>query len=160
MSDVNLLPEPKFLPELHPTFRPAILVNRAFEAAARDTGAAVDVGIGLEQADGSVFHHRTVLFPADHELEPNNFRHLERMVKFLLWQRGGWKIHLSGADAYVDRLQDYYRTNEFGKFDDDVIGVKNNRNSLEVVACAELPRKILRRVRLADIWMAAASAST
>ena len=139
MSDVNLLPEPKFLPELHPTFRPAILVNRAFEAAARDTGAAVDVGIGLEQADGSVFHHRTVLFPADHELEPNNFRHLERMVKFLLWQRGGRKIHLSGADAYVDRLQDYYRTNEFGKFDDDVIGVKNNRHSLEVVACAELP---------------------
>ena len=50
MSDVNLLPEPKFLPELHPTFRPAILVNRAFEAAACDTGAAVDVGIGLEQA--------------------------------------------------------------------------------------------------------------
>ena len=139
MSDVNLLPEPKFLPELHPTFRPAILVNRAFEAAARDTGAAVDLGIGLEQADGSVFHHRTVLFPANHELEPNNFRHLERMVKFLLWQRGGWKIHLSGADAYIDRLQEYYRTNEFGKFDDDVIGVKNNRHSLEVVACAELP---------------------
>ena len=46
------------------------------------------------------------------------------MVKFLLWQRGGWKIHLSGADAYVDRLQEYYRTNEFGKFDDDVIGVR------------------------------------
>ena len=101
MSDVNLLPEPKFLPELHPTFRPAILVNRAFEAAARDTGAAVDLGIGLEQADGSVFHHRTVLFPANHELEPNNFRHLERMVKFLLWQRGGWKIHLSGCLLYT-----------------------------------------------------------
>ena len=139
MSDVNLLPEPKFLPELHPTFRPAILVNRAFEAAARETGAAVEVGIALEQADGSVFHHRTVLFPADHELEPNNFRHLERMVKFLLWQRGGWKIHLSGADAYTERLKEYYRTNEFGKFDDDVIGVKNNGHSLEVVACTELP---------------------
>jgi len=139
MSDVNLLPEPKFLPELHPTFRPAILVNRAFEAAARDTGAAVDVGIALEQADGSVFHHRTVLFPADHELEPNNFRHLERMVKFLLWQRGGWKIHLSGADTYVERLQGYYHTNELGKFDDDVIGVKNNGRSLEVVACESLP---------------------
>ena len=139
MSDVNLLPEPKFLPELHPTFRPAILVNRAFEAAARDTGAAVEVGIALEQADGSMFHYHTVLFPSDHELEPNNFRHLERMVKFLLWQRGGWKIHLNGADAYTERLQEYYRTNEFGKFDDDVIGVKNNGHSLEVVACAELP---------------------
>ncbi|SVE12387.1 uncharacterized protein METZ01_LOCUS465241, partial [marine metagenome] len=36
---VNLLPEPKFLPELHPTYRPAVLVNRAFETAARDTGS-------------------------------------------------------------------------------------------------------------------------
>ena len=63
MSDVNLLPEPKFLPELHPTFRPAILVNRAFEAAARDTGAAVDLGIGLEQADADVLERiRDVVF--------------------------------------------------------------------------------------------------
>ena len=139
MSEVNLLPEPKFLPELHPTYRPAVLVNRAFETAARDTGAAVELGIALEQADGSVFHHHTVLFPEDHALAENNFRHLERMVKFLLWQRGGWKIHLSGADSLVGRLQEYYQTNEFGKFDDDVIGVKNFGHSLEVAACDVLP---------------------
>jgi len=139
MSAVNLLPEPKFLPELHPTYRPAVMVNRAFESVARDTGSAVEVGIALEQADGSVFHYQTVLFASDHELSNNNFRHLERMVKFLLWQRGGWKIHLSGADAYVQQLQEYYQTNEFGKFDDDVIGVKNNGHALEVVACSELP---------------------
>ena len=139
MSDVNLLPEPKFLPELHPTFRPAILVNRAFEAAARDTGAAVEVGIALEQADASVFHYHAVLFPSDHELEPNNFRHLERLVKCLLWQWGGWRIHVCGADELVPRLQEYYRTSELGKFDDDVIGVKNFGHSLEVVACESLP---------------------
>ena len=104
MSEVNLLPEPKFLPELHPTYRPAVLVNRAFESAARDTDEVVEVGIALEQADGSVFHHHTVIFPADHELATHNFRHLERMVKCLLWQRGGWKIHLCGADAHVDAL--------------------------------------------------------
>ena len=34
MSEINLLPEPKFLPELHPIYRPAILANRAFEQAA------------------------------------------------------------------------------------------------------------------------------
>jgi predicted NBD/HSP70 family sugar kinase len=139
MSEINLLPEPKFVPELHPTFRPAVLVNRAFETAARDTGAAVEAGIGLEQADGSVFHTRTVLFPEGHALAGNNLRHLERLVKFLLWQRGGWKIHVSGADNLVPRLQEYYRMNVFGKFDDDVIGQKNFGHSLEVVACDELP---------------------
>ena len=139
MSETVLLPEPKFLPELHPTYRPAILANRAFEQAARETGLAADVGIALEQADGSVFHHRTVIFPADHGLAGNNFRHVERIVKCLLWQRGGWKIHLSGADDLVPRLQEYYRTNTFGQFDNTVIGVKNNGHPIEVTACAELP---------------------
>ena len=139
LSETNLLPEPKFLPELHPTYRPAILANRAFEQAARETGSAIDVGIALEQADGSVFHHRTVIFSADHGLAENNFRHVERLVKFLLWQRGGWKIHLSGADNLVPELQEYYRTNTFGQFDDDVIGVRNNGHSIVVTGCAELP---------------------
>ena len=134
MSEVNLLPEPKFLPELHPTYRPAVLANRAFESAVRDTGSAVEVGIALEQADGSIFHHHTVLFPSGHELAENNFRHLERMVKCLLWQRGGWKIYLCGADAQADALQAYYKTSVLGKFDDDVIGVKNNGHPIEVVA--------------------------
>ena len=141
MSETSLLPEPKFLPELHPTYRPAILANQAFRESARETNSAVDVGIALEQADGSVFHHQTALFRPDHGLAENNFRHVERIVKFLLWQRGGWKIHLSGADDLVPQLQDYYRTNTFGKFDDDVIGVKNNGHSIEVVGCVELPEE-------------------
>jgi len=139
MSETTLLPEPKFLPELHSTYRPAILANRAFEQAARETGSAAEVGIALEQADGSVFHHHTVIFPAGHDLAGNNFRHVERIVKFLLWQRGGWKIHLSGADDLVPPLQEYYRTNPFGQFDNTVIGEKNNGHSIDVVACAELP---------------------
>ena len=141
MSETSLLPEPKFLPELHPTYRPAILANQAFRESARETNSAVDVGIALEQADGSVFHHHTVVFPADHDLAGNNFRHVERIIKFLLWQRGGWKIHLSGANDLVPRLQDYYQTNTFGKFDDDVIGVKNNGHSIEIIGCTELPKK-------------------
>ncbi|SVB72546.1 uncharacterized protein METZ01_LOCUS225400, partial [marine metagenome] len=52
---VNLLPEPKFLPELHPTYRPAVMVNRAFESVARDTGSVVEVGIALEQADAIAY---------------------------------------------------------------------------------------------------------
>ena len=141
INETPLLPEPKFLPELHPTYRPAILANQAFRQAVHETSSGVDVGIALEQADGSVFHHQTALFRPDHGLAENNFRHVERIAKFLLWQRGGWKIHLSGADDLVPQLQDYYRTNTFGKFDDDVIGVKNNGHSIEVVGCVELPEE-------------------
>ena len=113
-------------------------MNRAFEAAARETGAAAEVGIALEQADGRCF----IIAPCCSRPITNWSQTISpprTHGEVSLWQRGGWKIHLSGADAYIDRLQEYYRTNEFGKFDDDVIGVKNNRHSLEVVACAELP---------------------
>ena len=48
MSETALLPEPKFLPELHPTYRPAILANQAFRKSACETNSAVDVGIALE----------------------------------------------------------------------------------------------------------------
>ena len=50
---------PQVIPPLDALFRPAVLVNRAFRAAALATGRAVPLGIAIEQADGSVFHART-----------------------------------------------------------------------------------------------------
>src|SRR6476620_841840 len=57
---------PKITPVLDPAFRPAVLANRQFQKAAEDAPGSVPVVIGLEQADGSVFHYRTRLVPAGH----------------------------------------------------------------------------------------------
>ncbi len=139
MSETSLLPEPKFLPELHPTFRPAALANRAYEKAAEATGTPVDVGVGIEQTDGSVFHHGTKVFPEGHELAKHNFRQVERMAKFLKWSRGGRRIHLTGPAHLADQLQGYYREHPFGQFDNEVIGKRNFGHPLEAVNCEELP---------------------
>ena len=126
---------------LDPAFRPAVLASHAFQAAVRATGQAVPFTIALEQADGSVFHHRTELAPTGHALAVANFSHLERLAKFLLWQRGGWRFHLAGQQELAAQLQAHFRDTATGRFDSNLIGERVYDRPIEVVACdaASLP---------------------
>ena len=133
----------KILPPLDPQFCPAVLANRAFHAATLATGCAVPLGIAIEQADGSVFHARTELLPQNHPQAAANFLHVERLIKFLLWSRGGWRIHLAGPEEVTTplqhELQAHYRDTATGRFDSDVIGSKIFDQPLAIVTTHELP---------------------
>ena len=87
---------PRLTPVLDPAFRPAVLANRAFRALMAATPGAVPVGLALEQADGSVFRFDLEVLPETHPHAAGNLVYLERLVKFLLWSRGGWRIHVAG----------------------------------------------------------------
>ena len=93
-------------PPLDPNFQPAILWRRAFDQKVADSGSPKPCLIALEQADGSVFHHETQLLPAGHPEEDQNFRHVERLVKFLLWSTGCWRVHMKAPIGYAARLDD------------------------------------------------------
>jgi len=60
------LVSPKIPAVLDPDFRPAALAVRAFEAAAETSGRAIDLGIAIEQADGSTVCFRRKFLPPDH----------------------------------------------------------------------------------------------
>ena len=107
-------------PVLDPAFRPAALATRAFRAAVRATGSPVPVTLALEQTDGSVFHFHTELAPAGHALAAANFSHVERLAKFLLWQRGGWRFHFTGPSELAAQLQNHFRETATGKFDSNM----------------------------------------
>lgn len=126
---------PRVTPVLDPAFRPAVLASHAFRDAVRATGQAVPVTLALEQADGSVFHHRTELAPASHPLAIANFSHLERLAKFLLWQRGGWRFLFTGQPELAALLQAHFRDTATGKFDSNLIGERVYDRPIEVVAC-------------------------
>ncbi|MSU40857.1 MAG: ROK family protein [Pedosphaera sp.] len=134
-----LLSTPQIVPILDPQFCPAVLVNRAFRAAALATGRAVPVRLALEQTDGSVFHTATELLPENHPQAAANFTHIERLTKFLLWSRGGWRIHFDGPAVILAPLQNHYRDTAAGRFDSEVIGGKIFDRPLEIVAAQELP---------------------
>ena len=136
-----LLPAPRVTPALDAAFRPAVLATRAFREAVHATGSARPVTLALEQADGSIFHFRTELAPVGHALAAANFSHIERLAKFLLWQRGGWRFYFTGPEAIAAQLQAHFRDTATGKFDSNLIGERVYDRPIVVRTCdtASLP---------------------
>jgi len=107
MSQAMKLIPPTTTPPLDPDFRPAVLANRAFREDARAAGAAPLV-ITLERTNGAISRYETIIFPPDHPRAEENLFYAERLVKFLLWQRGGWKITIGGPRAIGEHIRHLY----------------------------------------------------
>src|SRR4030042_2035507 len=99
MSSAFHLIVPRFIPPLEPEFRPAALANRAFRREVAASGQGVPLVIGLERSDGALSRFETVAFPDGHPRAGANLAYAERLVKFLLWARGGWKLYVGGAPS-------------------------------------------------------------
>src|SRR5262245_44768912 len=141
MTINNALPlvTPRVAATLHPEFRPAVLAVRAFDDLVARSGRPVPVRLALEQTDGSVFHFRTRLLPADHPHASANATHLERFVKFILWSRGGWRIHVDGPAEAAAQLSAHYRETATGRFDSNFVGERIFDHPLTIVHTADLP---------------------
>ncbi len=133
------LVRPKIVPALDPAFRPAVLVNRAFRASIQRQ--AVPVQVALERADGSVSRFETAVAAPGAPHEPGNFAYLERLLKFLIWSRGGHKIHFAGPAELGKQLQEHYRDSATGRFDARVMGEQIYEKPFELVMsrAEELP---------------------
>lgn len=68
---------------------------------------------------------------------------MERIVKFLLWQKGGNIILVAGDDAIADMLASRYCKGGIREFDWDFIGKKIYGSPIEVkkVSVEELPEE-------------------
>lgn len=124
---------PKLTPVLDPFFRPAVLANRAFRQRVRASGNELAVTVALEQADGSVFHFPTAIFPEGHPEAVANATYLERLVKFALWSRGGFRVYFDGPSTFGEQLQRHYREQATGRFDADLMGERVYERPFEVV---------------------------
>jgi len=129
------LPAPKVAPALDPAFRPAALATRAFRELVRESGAPQPLVLAIEQADGSVFRTETALLPEAHPKSAVNFTFVERLVKFLLWSRGGWRLHVAGPAGLAERVRAHFRDTATGRFDSGLIGEQVFDRAIEVSAC-------------------------
>jgi len=98
---------------LDPGFLPAALFNRNYVATAKKSGKAVPLVIGLERENGLVSRYETMVGPDTDD----RWCYVERIVKFLLWARGGWKIHFGGPKEIGDKIRQCYSTTGERKFD-------------------------------------------
>lgn len=133
------LVSPKITPVLDPMFRPAALANREFEKELKTVAEPPRVRVALEQADGSMFHFERGVFPDEHPLASWNFAYIERFLKFLLWSRGGYRIHYVGPGSLHEQLVSYYRESGPGKFDAHIMGERVYERPFEIVAVSDLP---------------------
>src|SRR5512141_2595398 len=107
--------KPQFLPPLDDQFCPAVLANRQFENAVAVAG--VPLIFGLERKNGKLSRFETRVFPGDHPLADNNLYYAERMLKFLLWQRGGITIYIAGPHPIGEYLHKCYSAGGSRSFD-------------------------------------------
>ncbi|GAB4439993.1 MAG: hypothetical protein Kow0031_21890 [Anaerolineae bacterium] len=126
---------PQITPPLDPDFRPAVLANRHFQQTVAASGAGVPLIIALERAGGVVSRFGTVVYPDDHPNAADNLPYVERVVKFLLWQRGGWKVTLGESAAIAEHLRRVYAPAGERAFDHDFMGRTVYEQPFTVVSC-------------------------
>ncbi len=108
---------PRIRPILDPGFDPAFLARRAMAARVRRSGVAIPVALAVEQPDGSAWRRETAVLPVGHAGSAASYRHCERLLKFMLWARGGHRVHVDGPAALHEALVRHYADEPTGLFD-------------------------------------------
>ncbi len=134
-TDAFSLVKPNFVPPLDEAFRPAVLANRAFRRELEAAGGGVPLVIGLERASGAVSRFETRVFPAGHSRAAANLTYAERVFKFLLWQRGGYKAYIGGPHAIGGHIQKCYAPHGRRAFDFHFMGEDVYEKTFTVVVC-------------------------
>lgn len=109
--------KPNFIPPLDPGFRPAALELKAFMRAAAGSGKAAPLKIALERSDKLVSTFELPVFSPDSEDFDQNYFYVERLVKTLLWQKGGWKITIGGPEQIGEYIKKAYSPSGLRRFD-------------------------------------------
>jgi predicted NBD/HSP70 family sugar kinase len=136
MSPAFELVKPHFVPPLDGFFRPASLASRAFREKVVASGAGVPMILGLERAGGAVGRFDTLVFSERHPLAAANLPFAERTLKFLMWQKGGWKVHVSGPAGVGEHLRRVYAPDGERAFDVAFMGEEVYERKFTVAPCA------------------------
>ena len=100
-------------PELDPEFIPLHLYNKAFLADAHKP-----VSIAVERAKGEMASYHTFIHGTK-DMEAADCFYIDRLVKFILWMKGGFRIYVSGDETIYHYLRDIYRDGGKQAFDWD-----------------------------------------
>ena len=134
------LAAPNIVPPLDRDFRPAVLANRTFRSAVAASGDGVPLKIAIEADGGAVSTYQTEVFPENSDRFPSNFDYVERIVKFLLWQRGGWRVVIGGPSELGLNIKHIYSKTGNRAFDIDLMaGVYEKPFVVEVTSADQVP---------------------
>jgi predicted NBD/HSP70 family sugar kinase len=129
----------KHRPALDPGFVPAVLWNRSYAEKAAKTPGSKPLAISLERGDSTVSVFRTTVLPHTAENSALNIRYVERLLKFLLWQRGGYRVLIAGEPEIARQIRAIYSPGGERAFDHEFMGRKVYGRPMEIEASDEVP---------------------
>ena len=132
MNRFGIPVELKNVPVLDPEFMPLMRFNRAFLADAKKP-----IGIAVERADGQMASCRTFIHGTP-ELAGADHYYIERIVKTILWMKGGFKVYVSGDEGTYEYLRSVYCAGGQQEFDWDYMA-NVFEHPFEIVLVDEIP---------------------
>ncbi len=102
---MKTLIKPKIPAPLDPDFQPAALFNRRYVRTAKASGKSVPLVLGLERGNGIFSRWETLV---NSSADADSLRYVERIVKFMLWSRGGWRLRVGGPKPVGEYIQRCY----------------------------------------------------
>lgn len=130
---------PRFTPKHDPEFAAASLFERAYLELAAKLGSEPLV-LSLERTGGSISRFETVVIPPSAGYLEATLLRVERIVKFLLWQRGGHTLYCGGPAVIGESLAKQYSPSGERAFDYDFMtGVYEQPFAIKSCTAAEAP---------------------
>ena len=131
----RLAVEPKYRPVLDPDFVPAILWNRTYEKLVEVDRESTPLVIAVTRSDGTIFRHQTRVLPHKDENISLNTTYVERIVKLLLWMKGGSGIVIGGHPELAKAVSGLYMPGGARSFDCDIVGRRIFLEPMTVTSC-------------------------
>ena len=134
MKLYGITAEIKNKPVLDENFFPLYQYNTAFLKTAKQP-----FEIAVERAAGRVAVCKTYIHGTEEMREADLF-YIERLIKSLLWLKGGFKIYLHGDSSICREIEKTYSLNGTRAFDADFMaGVYEN--PMQVICCDKIPEE-------------------
>nr|CRY95535.1 hypothetical protein [uncultured prokaryote] len=132
MNRFGVSVELKHTPVLDPEFMPLMRFNHAFLADAKKP-----VGIAVERADGQMASCHTFIHGTPEMAQADHY-YIERLVKTILWMKGGFKVYVSGDEGTYEYLKSVYCAGGQQEFDWDYMA-NVFEHPFEIVLVDEIP---------------------
>ena len=120
------------MPELDPGFLP---LGKFCTAFLKDAKKPLDIAV--ERAGGEVAVYKTFIHGTPDMAEADIY-YVDRIIKMLLWMKGGFKVYLSGDQAVYEAMKATYRVGGARAFDADFMSNVYEK-PFEVVYCDQVP---------------------
>jgi len=144
----------KHVPPLDRHFMPAALWNRNYEQLAADDPRSTPLKLAFERSERDVSVFTTQLLPRSPENDLLTNRYLERLFKFLLWQKGARRVYVAEKSGWARTLRAAYSATGERRFDANFMGEKVYGTTFAVteVAPGDMPQATEEQALLGRQW--------